>query len=90
MAAGEIFVCVVYAQLVLENARIYGIDAALVDQIFDFMVRDVSKHALRSTEGEHTPDADGLLHAMIRKPVFDRRGMRPSGARFTASAVRTR
>ena len=40
LAGGELFALVVYAQLILENARIYGIDPTLVDQIFDFMVRD--------------------------------------------------
>ena len=83
MAAGEIFVCVVYAQLVLENARIYmdaaggkdrgyGIDAALVDQIFDFMVRDVSKHALTLYgKASTTPTQMDCCMRMIRKPVFD-------------------
>jgi acyl-CoA dehydrogenase len=46
LAAGEIFALVVYAQLILENAEIYAIDDDRVDQIFDFMVRDMSKHAL--------------------------------------------
>jgi acyl-CoA dehydrogenase len=79
MAAGEIFVCIVYAQLVLENARIYGaeagIDAALVDQIFDFMVRDVSRHAL-SLYGKPSTTAEQMdcCLRMIRKPVFDEAG----------------
>ena len=47
LAGGEIFALVVYAQLMLENAPIYGIDDDLLDQIFDFMVRDVSKFALQ-------------------------------------------
>src|SRR2546430_696990 len=46
MALGEIFVLVVYAQLVLENARLYAVDDGLVDQIFDCLVRDVSRFAL--------------------------------------------
>ena len=47
LAGGEIFALVVYAQLILENAPIYGIDDDLLDQIFDFMVRDMSKFALQ-------------------------------------------
>lgn len=47
LALGELFALVVYAQLILENASIYKIEAALLDQIFDFMVRDFSKHALQ-------------------------------------------
>ncbi|MBT3313017.1 MAG: acyl-CoA dehydrogenase [Anaerolineae bacterium] len=47
MALGELFALVVYGQLILENAKIYEMDDALVDQIFDFMVRDFSKFALQ-------------------------------------------
>jgi acyl-CoA dehydrogenase len=46
LAGGEIFALVVYGQLILENANIYGVSDDLVDQIFDFMVRDFSRHAL--------------------------------------------
>ena len=46
LAGGEIFALVVYAQLILENSRIYGIEDDLLDQIFEFMVRDLSKYAL--------------------------------------------
>lgn len=72
LAAGEIFALVVYAQLMLENAQIYGIDDDLLDQIFDFMVRDMSRHALTlslqpsSTEGQIT-----RCRNMLRKPVED-------------------
>ncbi|MFT4570660.1 MAG: acyl-CoA dehydrogenase [Hyphomicrobiaceae bacterium] len=72
MAAGEIFTCVVYAQLALENARIYGTDDAMVDQIFDFMIRDVSRHALtlygKPSSTEVQMDA---CMRMIRKPNVD-------------------
>ena len=47
LAGGEIFALVVYAQLILENAKLLGIEGALVDQIFDFMVRDFSALALK-------------------------------------------
>ena len=46
LALGEIFALVVYGQLILENAEIYEIDPGIVNQIFDFMVRDFSKFAL--------------------------------------------
>src|SRR5207245_9768835 len=45
LAGGELFALVVYAQLILENARIYGIEPALVHQIFDVLVRDFARHA---------------------------------------------
>ena len=72
LAAGEIFALVVYAQLILENAEIYEIEADLVDQIFDFMVRDLSKHAL--TLSLHPSTTDGQVafcHRMLQKAVAD-------------------
>ena len=47
LAGGEMFALVVYSQLLLENARLYDVDDDLLDQIFDFMVRDMSKFALQ-------------------------------------------
>jgi acyl-CoA dehydrogenase len=47
LTVGEIFTLVVYGQLILENAKLLAIDEELVDQIFDFMVRDMSKFALQ-------------------------------------------
>ncbi len=72
MAAGEIFTCIVYAQLILENARIYALDEALVDQIFDFLVRDLSRHALALYGKPSTSEAqmDYCLQ-MIRKAAVD-------------------
>jgi acyl-CoA dehydrogenase len=72
LTVGEMFTLVVYGQLILENARIYGVDAALLDQIFDFMVRDFSAFALElhskpsSTEGQMA-----ACLKMLRKPVVD-------------------
>jgi acyl-CoA dehydrogenase len=72
LAGGEIFALVVYGQLILENASIYDVSDDVVDQIFDFMVRDFSRHALslysKPTSSE-TQMASCLQ--MIRKPVLD-------------------
>jgi len=46
LTIGEMFTLVPYAQLILENAKIYNTDSQLIDQIFDFMVRDFSNFAL--------------------------------------------
>ncbi len=72
LAVGELFAQVVYAQLILENAEIYQVPAGLVDQIFDFMVRDVSRYALQlySKPGS-TEQQMVLCQRMLRKPVFD-------------------
>jgi acyl-CoA dehydrogenase len=72
LAGGNLFAMVVYAQLILENARIYSIDDDLLGQIFDFMVRDTAQHALTlslqpgSTEAQMT-----RCQEMLRKPVAD-------------------
>lgn len=74
MAGGELFALVVYAQLILENARIYGIDPALVDQIFDFMVRDFAEFALQlHNKPASTAEQTRLCLQMIQRPVHDDR-----------------
>ena len=74
LAGGELFALVVYSQLILENARLYGIDDDLVDQIFDFLVRDFSECALQlHNKAGSTPEQMQLALAMIRKPVTDQR-----------------
>jgi acyl-CoA dehydrogenase len=72
LAIGEIFTLVVYAQLFLENAQIYGIVEDLVDQVFDVLVRDLSGFAV----GLHGKPATSKAQAeyclrMIRRPVVD-------------------
>ena len=72
LAGGEIFALVVYAQLILENARIYEIGDALLDQIFDFMVRDLSKFALQLfSQPSSTEKQMACCQRMIRKAVHD-------------------
>jgi len=69
MALGELFALVVYGQLILENAPIYEIDEALIDQIFDFMVRDFSKFALQLySKPSSTSTQMDYCQRMIRKP----------------------
>jgi acyl-CoA dehydrogenase len=72
LSIGELFTLVVYGQLVLENARIYGIGDDLVDQIFDFMVRDFSKFALQVlSKPSSTPGQVEYCRKMIMKPAVD-------------------
>ncbi len=72
LSLGEIFVLVVYGQLLLENSKIYGIGAAVIDQMFDVLVRDFSKFALRlySKPTSSQAQTDYCLK-MIRRPVVD-------------------
>lgn len=72
LSIGELFTLVVYGQLVLENARIYEICDDLVDQVFDFMVRDFSKFALQVLgKPSSTPEQVEYCRKMIMKPAFD-------------------
>jgi acyl-CoA dehydrogenase len=72
LAGGEIFALVVYAQLLLENARLYDIDDDLLDQIFDFMVRDVAKFALQLYSKPITSEAQmQYCLKMLRRPFHD-------------------
>jgi acyl-CoA dehydrogenase len=66
---GEAFTQVVYAQLILENAEIYSIDEDLVDQIFDFMVRDLSAFALKMySQPSTTSEQMDFCMRMIQRP----------------------
>jgi len=47
LAAGQLFTLVVYAQLILENARIHRLDVDLREQIFAFLISDFSTFALQ-------------------------------------------
>ncbi len=72
LALGEAFTLVVYGQLILENARIYGVDDDTVDQIFDCMVRDMSKFALQLYgKLSSTPAQMDYCLKLIRRPAVD-------------------
>jgi len=43
---GQLFTLIVYGQLILEEAKFQNLSIDLIDQIFDFMVRDFSKYAI--------------------------------------------
>ncbi|HQG84191.1 MAG TPA: acyl-CoA dehydrogenase, partial [Syntrophales bacterium] len=69
---GELFTCVVYGQLILENAKILNVDKDLLDQIFDVMVRDFSKYALQIYHKPSSTEKQmDLCMKMIRKPAVD-------------------
>ncbi len=73
LAAGELFTLIVYAQLILENARIYRLGDALIDQIFAFLVKDFSGFALRMVLGYDNSDRqEEIFRTMIKKPGRDK------------------
>jgi acyl-CoA dehydrogenase len=72
LAVGEIFTLVVYGQLILENAVLSSVSDDIVDQIFDFMVRDFSKFALQLyAKSSSTELQMELCQRMIRKANVD-------------------
>jgi acyl-CoA dehydrogenase len=78
LTLGELFTLVAYGQLIIENAAIYEVESELLDQIFDFMVRDFSKYALQLYAKPSSSEKQmGLALKMIRKSVVD-------AARFNA------
>jgi len=72
MALGELFTLVVYGQLIIENARVYQLEDDLLDQIFDFMVRDFSHHALQLySKSSSTKSQMRFCSRMIKKPIVN-------------------
>ncbi len=70
--AGELFTLVVYGQLIVEAVKEYDIGDALLDQIFDFIVRDFSRYALLlHSKPSTTEKQQEILLRCIRKPHVD-------------------
>ncbi|MEH3141025.1 MAG: acyl-CoA dehydrogenase family protein [Mycobacterium kyogaense] len=72
LVVGHLFSLVVYGQLILEQAELTGLDADLIDQIFDVMVRDFSAYAVALHGKPSSTEAQqAWALAAIRKPVTD-------------------
>ena len=69
---GHLFSLIVYGQLILEQAALTGVDDDILDQIFDFQIRDFSTYAvaLHGKPSSTQAQQDWALEA-IRKPVSD-------------------
>jgi len=72
LIVGELFSLVVYGQLIIENARIKGLDDDILDRIFDVMVRDFSRFALQlySKPSASSTQMEICLK-MLQKPNID-------------------
>ena len=70
---GEMFSVVVYGQLILEQCELGGVDSDIINQIFDFMVRDFSRFALQIYAMENTKDEQRTYckEMMLIKPQGD-------------------
>ena len=74
LSLGELFTLVAYGQLIIEEIALEKIDDALLDQIFDVMVRDFSKFALEiHSQPSSTETQQRLCLDMIAKPVVNAR-----------------
>lgn len=76
LGLGECFTLIAYGQLILENRKNFPeLDDALLDLIFDFMVRDMSAYALAIHNKTSSSDAQRKAAlAMIKAPAFDKAG----------------
>jgi acyl-CoA dehydrogenase len=72
LTVGHLFSLIVYGQLILEQAALTGLDDDIIDQIFDFQIRDFSTYAvaLHGKPSSTQAQQDWALGA-IRKPVLD-------------------
>jgi acyl-CoA dehydrogenase len=70
---GEMFSIVVYGQLILEQAKFDNIDLDILNQIFDFMVRDFALFALQIYYNHNTKDEQRAFckEIMLIKPIAD-------------------
>ncbi len=74
LSMGELFTLVAYGQLIIEykNMNPEEVSDDLLDQIFDFMVRDFSKYALDIlSKRSSTEKQMKFCRDMIKKPVVD-------------------
>ena len=72
LVVGHLFTLIVYGQLILEQADLIGLDADLVDQIFEVQIRDFSQYAvaLHGKSSSTTAQQDWAL-AAVRRPLTD-------------------
>lgn len=71
---GEIFTMIVYAQLVLESAKLNEVEDDLIDQIFALFVRDVNKYALTQANNYVNSEAQEkyLKELALMGPIIDK------------------
>ncbi|OBH61159.1 acyl-CoA dehydrogenase family protein [Mycobacterium sp. E2479] len=71
-AVGQLFATVPYAQLILEEAALSGVDEGLIDEIFAVLVRDFNAYAVELSDKPATTDEQARFALrMIRRPVHD-------------------
>jgi acyl-CoA dehydrogenase len=72
LVLGQLFTLLVYAQLILEQARLTGLDRDVLDTIFEIFVRDFSALAVELHGKASSTDAQQQWALTnVRKPVTD-------------------
>ncbi len=70
---GEMFTLVAYGQLIIEKFNMDQFEEDILEQIFDFMIRDFSEFALKLYSKTDTLDSQmAYCKQMIKKPVADK------------------
>ncbi|MFK0256415.1 acyl-CoA dehydrogenase family protein [Streptomyces sp. NPDC090445] len=72
LSVGQLFALVVHGQLILEQARLTGLDQDVLDELFSVLVRDFSGHAVE-LYGKDSATAEQQAWALgaVRRPVVD-------------------
>ena len=70
---GEMFSVIIYGQLILEQTEFVGLEPDILNQIFDFMVRDFARFALQIYDTHTTRDDQRAFckEIMLIKSVYD-------------------
>ncbi|MEU3063857.1 acyl-CoA dehydrogenase family protein [Streptomyces subrutilus] len=72
LAVGQLFALVVHGQLILEQARLTGLDEDVLGELFGVLVRDFSAHAVElHGKDSATPQQQEWALGAVRRPVVD-------------------
>ena len=72
LVLGQLFTLIIYAQLILEQVKLTGLDLDVVDSIFEIFVRDFSVLAIElHGKASSTEAQQRWALANVRKPVID-------------------
>ncbi|MER5811959.1 acyl-CoA dehydrogenase family protein [Streptomyces sp. NPDC002033] len=72
LAVGQLFALVVHGQLILEQARLTGLDEDVLDELFAVLVRDFSAHAVELHGKDSATEAQqAWALGAVRRPVVD-------------------
>ena len=72
LAVGQLFALVVHGQLILEQARLTGLEQDVLDELFAVLVRDFSAHAVELHGKDSATEAQqNWALGAVRRPVVD-------------------